>query len=98
RGFMLVKDEKGRLEVARHRGLQRSELPPALSTSILAEAERTGEPVFAADAQSARRVGEGQRGLGLGLRSAGGGRVVGGGGGGADPPGGDRGGPEGAAP
>jgi transcriptional regulator with GAF, ATPase, and Fis domain len=69
RGFMLVKDEKGRLEIARHRGLARGDLPPALSTSILAEAERTGEPVFAVDAQSDPRFENRQSIQELGLRS-----------------------------
>ena len=69
RGFMLVKDERGRLEIARHRGLAKGDIPPALSTSILAEAERTGAPVFAVDAQRDPRFENRQSIQELGLRS-----------------------------
>ncbi len=69
RGFMLVKDEKGRLEISRHRGLARGDLPPALSTSVLAEAQRTGEPVFAVDAQNDPRFEDRVSIRELGLRS-----------------------------
>jgi transcriptional regulator with GAF, ATPase, and Fis domain len=69
RGFMLVKDEKGRLEISRTRGLAKGDLPPALSTSILAEAQRTGEPVFSEDAQSDPRFENRESVHALGVRS-----------------------------
>jgi transcriptional regulator with GAF, ATPase, and Fis domain len=69
RGFMLARDEKGRLELCRGRGLGRAEIPAALSTSILAEAERTGEPVFVEDATQDPRFLSRESVQGLGLRS-----------------------------
>jgi transcriptional regulator with GAF, ATPase, and Fis domain len=69
RGFMIARDTHGRLELSRGRGLARESLPPALSTSILAEAERTGEPVFIADAATDAHFGTRESVQQLGLRS-----------------------------
>jgi transcriptional regulator with GAF, ATPase, and Fis domain len=66
---MLVRDERGRLELFLGRGLNREALPPELSTSILAEAEKTGEPVFIEDALSDPRFQRRDSVQGLGLRS-----------------------------
>ncbi|MBI3725513.1 sigma-54-dependent Fis family transcriptional regulator [bacterium] len=69
RGLLLVRDEKGRLELSAARGLERGDLPAEFSTSILAEAERTGEPVFVGDAKEDARFAERPSVKTLGLRS-----------------------------
>ncbi|MBI3726154.1 GAF domain-containing protein, partial [bacterium] len=69
RGFILVRDEKGRLELSRGRGVDRRELPAELSTSILTEVERKGEPIFIANAVVDPRFSENTSIKTLGLRS-----------------------------
>jgi transcriptional regulator with GAF, ATPase, and Fis domain len=69
RGLMLARDEHGALAHKRGRGLGRADIQAALSTSILAEALRTGEPVFVNDAPRDPTFGQRESVLELGLRS-----------------------------
>ncbi len=58
RGLIVARDEEGKLRRSIGRGLEERDLPPGFSSSILDEAERTGEPVFVADAVRDARFGD----------------------------------------
>ncbi|HZV00832.1 MAG TPA: sigma 54-interacting transcriptional regulator, partial [Planctomycetota bacterium] len=69
RGFLLLRDERGHLAISRGRGLNASDLPPALSTSILGAVERTREPLLLSDAVSAPGFADKESVKALGKRS-----------------------------
>jgi transcriptional regulator with GAF, ATPase, and Fis domain len=69
RALLLLRDERGRLELARGRGLERKDVPAEVSSSILEAAERAGAPLLVADALADEEFGRAESVQSLGLRS-----------------------------